>query len=138
MRSALSVLVTPVFEGGGVGPVYSCLGVDISVCRGAPGDELLRIEVGAEGGEAAGLALGLDALRSFLPSVERWWQPLRIDHHCENGWVIRATIPRYRDDLGDRSLLLGHRSLLSRLLDGVDRLVRPTIRFAGQSGGGAA
>lgn len=93
----LSVLAQPGLSGGEVCPGDPCVGVDCTVRPGAPGDELLRIDVSAVHDMTLRFQLGLSLLRLTLPSVERRGENLAISHDIENAGVIRALIPSHPD-----------------------------------------
>jgi hypothetical protein len=82
------------------GEPHTCASVDIQSSRGAPGDELLRVDGRADGNTALGAKLALDGLRLGLPLVERGGERLAVGHDLDDPSVIRASIPRDADEHG--------------------------------------
>jgi hypothetical protein len=112
-RARLSVLAMPFPVSGIGGPFATCCGIDVTTCAGAPGDELLRIDVSAMDGKAARLSAGFRLLGKLLPSVIRSGERVLICHDFENTGIILASIPRDAHDL-DR---IGHTDSLHAVSD---------------------
>lgn len=108
MRDALSIIASDAPIGDEICPRDSCLGIDVSISPGAPGDEVLRIDVRTNSGYARALDLGLSALRLGLPLVERRGELLSIDHDFEDALVIRASVPGNPGGVRGPRLLFGH------------------------------
>jgi len=103
-RLRLSVLATPFPMGGLVGPGNTSFGIDISACDGAPGDELIRIDVSAMDDKAARLSIGFSLLGAFLPSVIGSGEQVLVCHDLENSGVILASMPRDAQNSSDEAV----------------------------------
>lgn len=95
-RDRVLVLAAGVPIGGIAGELHSRLGIDLATSQGAPGDELLRIDV-----RPIDLALrakmALRLVRAFLPFVERPGERLSISHDFENAGIVVASVPGNSD-----------------------------------------
>jgi len=97
-RTHLSVSAASMPGGEINRPVVSCFGIDITERGGAPGDELLRIDVSAVHNKASRLRSGFSLLGEFLPSVIRSGEQVLVCHDLENTGIILATIPSDAND----------------------------------------
>lgn len=75
------------------GEAHACLGVDIQAVASAVGQEVIRLDYGADDGAALRLGLALRALGEFLPLVERPGQLLRVRHDLEDARVVVTLVP---------------------------------------------
>jgi len=82
---AISVFDFPHREVGG--ECCSCLGIDVQSFRGAPGDELVRVDYRADDGKPAALGSALLALSLFAPSVIGGRQDVRVHHDLQNARI---------------------------------------------------
>ncbi len=114
-RTRVLLLATDASQGDDVRPCDACFGVDLTVVAGAPGDELLRIDVSTDRGAPHAALLGLEALRLGLPIVEAGGEVLAIDHDFPDAFVIRAVVPRQADDQALAAINAGHVAFLSWL-----------------------
>lgn len=96
-RNAFSAFAGKLAIGDLAGPARPCLGVDIHSVSGAPGDELIRIEVGAYHDPALLSELALAFFGSVLPLVVGPMEPIVVRHDLEDSGVILATIPGHAD-----------------------------------------
>ena len=96
-RISVSMLALHTAERGFVGPGSTTLNIDIQSSLGAPGDELIRVEVRADYQMPLTLELGFDCLRLALPLIERLGEDLAIRHDLHDPLVISAAVPRNAD-----------------------------------------
>jgi hypothetical protein len=88
---AMSVIEFPSRELGGES--CACLGIDIQSFLGAPRNELVGIDYGADNGHSGTFGLALSALGSIVPGLIGSRQDVRIRHDLENARIILAVEP---------------------------------------------
>lgn len=94
---ALSASVFAWPMGGVCGEIHTTAGVDITSCAGAPGDEVIRINVDPMHGPARAQEFALAFFSLMLPAVECDREKLCILHDFEDAAIIVASIPGYAD-----------------------------------------
>jgi hypothetical protein len=121
-RLRLSIRIDECAPSGLAGEPRACAGIDIQSSRGAPGDELLRVDGCADGDAALGAKLALDGLRLGLPLVERGGERLTVSHDLDDPSVIRASVPRDTDEDGGGGQSFEHGEFPTVFLAAAQRL----------------
>lgn len=95
MRTAVSVLATPHVQVAGklASPLAAGISIDVQTVAGAPGDEVIRVDVGPRDRFPARLRLAFEMLGLALPLVEGEGQLLLVFHDFKDAGVIRALVP---------------------------------------------
>lgn len=120
----VSVRVFDLRHSDGGSEKASCLGVDVHALTGAPGEELLRIEYGADDDEATAFPVALLALGVLGPGLVDGREDVRILHDFEEARIVLASDPsdsdRARFDLSHNTspLLLSGDSTIERVGEG--------------------
>ena len=97
MRLRVAILIAPMRGGGLAGEQASCAVVDILSAGGAPGDELIRIDIHPHCGMPLAGEMALHLFRSAQPLVIGDGELISIRHDLEDARVIRAAIPGQGD-----------------------------------------
>jgi hypothetical protein len=91
------------------GELGSCAGIDIQTARGAPPNERVRIDLGAQRDSAQALNIAFETVGFVAPLFIGRGQQISIRHDLENAAVILSLVPR---DSGRAYLRSGHRTIL--------------------------